>query len=276
MWRVYSSQSLPVDRWRAVAGAHLTLAPEFLEIWRATGATPLYFLTDPAADTPQCGFTALRFGARPFGRTQALVDGLPAALAGQGAAESSASRAFSAALDALARASGLRATWVDYDLLSQRFAPPPSWKQQIVTTQVIQEPAERLRFNKRVERHIASAKERGAFVRPIGDRTEVSACVALMRQTFKRHGRARAYPAAFYDRLYNLARQDSRVIWLVCLIDNTIIGSHIALRIDNEILSWQPYVDRERREYKPAYLLYDALIRHAGADGADAVNLGGS
>lgn len=271
MWRHYQLENLPVESWRALAGRSLLQSLDWLKLWYALNYQPEFFLSEPG---DSCGFAVMRTGSGPFTRRQAMIDGLPGGLLLEKAkADDRDIRC--AALEALAAVGVARTVVVDYHNAFSNANLPAGWRSAATSTQRI-DLRSAAEFSSEAGRHIRSARERGAVVRPIQSSAEVNRFFELQQQTHQRYGRTRAYPLSLYKGIYDLSRTDDRIVWLVCEVEGDTIGSHLALIENDEMISWAPVMDHDHRDKKPAYALLNHLIAVARERGLSYLNLGGS
>ncbi len=264
-----------------IAQASLFASPRWLSIWSAIEATPLIFQTSSAdQQNKDTLFGAVRLGSSPVSRLQAHIDGLPGmVISSSGTVVDSAPPPVSddirdSVLQALCDSSGMYAHWVDY---FGQFSPnnlPNGWALHQLETIRLQVSNGSMAFADSVNRHIKSGKKSGATVRRARSKEDALATYELASSAHARHNRNRTYPPELYIELVKVAQCDDRVIWFICEKDGATIGAHIALRERDTVISWAPYINREARAFKPAYVLMDAVVETSQESGVSYVDLG--
>ncbi len=281
MFQQVALQSLSAARAQEISQSTLFGSLQWLSLWESLGGTPVLFqsLAELQANN-NMSFSALRFGASLLSRTQAHIDGLPGLLLTPDLTQPTADiqrvsdETRNNVLQVLGRVSGLYAHWVDYYGQFSVEKLPSGWEVFAAETKRIPLTGGAPTARENVTRHIASGKRNGAVLRRAQSVEDARATYALAKLTHERYARSRTYPPEIYERLLELSLEDDRVIWLICESAGNIIGAHIALHERDTVISWAPYMDREAKELKPAYVLLDKIITVASERGAAFVNLG--
>lgn len=274
----YNSTDLPRDKWRGLSSHSLLNSPEWLDLWEVTGATARYFIFD-SAESESFGLSCLRYGSAFWSRAQSQIDGLPGGVvfAGPETGKRLVDNHWrDQALEALRSVGAVRATLVDYHGLLNSDKLPGPWTCEQAQTQRLQLSGEFPELDNGARRHLSAGQKRGAVALQIASTAEVDDCHRIMTAVFNGFGKRPRYSPRFFEELYQLSVRDKRVNWLVCKLEETIIGFHVSLAEGSELISWLPYIDRGYQEYRPAYLLMEASIKFALDQNLSAINLGGS
>ncbi len=278
MFRSFTCETLPRDRWEKLAKHSLYNQLDWLSLWETIGARPMFFLSSSKySDQPAQAFSCLRFGSGLWSRAQSSIDGLAARFLSDSSDQPQMGDDIrNEILGALKQSGRASATWVDYRQSMNPENLPGGWRVEWIETHRLDVSAEVLIFSGSAGRHIKSGRERGAVVTEIKEASQVERCYELMQHAYRKFGRSRMYPREFYRRLFDYLRMEHRALWYICQVDGNIIGSLIALIEGSEALSWQPFIDRNYTEYKPAYLMLARLVEDARKLKLDTINLGGS
>ncbi|MCX6825675.1 MAG: GNAT family N-acetyltransferase, partial [candidate division Zixibacteria bacterium] len=129
--------------------------------------------------------------------------------------------------------------------------------------------------NRRMKKYIRHAQKTDIKIAPLDDEKYLDGFYRLVLLTARRHKTKPRYSKKFFQRLYRISREDSRVIWPMVVYENSIVASHIYFVERSQILDWQSCCDQDNR-LRPNYLLYDYIIKLAISRGIKELNLGGT
>lgn len=278
MFQSYTRETLPRDRWETLAKDSLFNQLGWLSLWETLGARPMFFLSSSKrAEESAHAFSCLRFGSGFSSRAQANIDGLAARFLSDSSAQFQIEDDIRDEIFRALRQSGhASATWVDYRKNMNPENLPAGWSAQRTETHRLDLSAEASVFSGGTGREIKSGHERGAEVTQITRASQVDQCYELMQKAYRKFGRSRMYPREFYRRLFDYSCVEKRIMWYLCHVDGNIIGSLIALIEGGEALNWELFIDRDRSDYKPAYLMLARLVEDARKLKLASINLGGS
>jgi hypothetical protein len=269
--KVYAASDLPKIEWSKLTGHSIFSSPEFASLWRTMGGRDVFLVLEESGAI-KAGMAGVVFGGRFARRFQSMPDG------------TFGGPYFSDADDAAVRRQFM--TMVHRWLISQKIIradihrprceiESDVFERRETTTQTValegktyQPPSSKVR------EHIRSARRRGGRLAIMDDERRLDEFYSLVLATEKRHGESPRYPIGFFRELLNISPSDSRILWLMVLSDNRMIGSRICFIENFELLTWQYYSDKRYSHLKPGYILLDHIFNYALEHGIRTVNLG--
>jgi hypothetical protein len=270
--RKYVSSDLPTEVITWLNDRTLLGSTNFAALWETLGGKGAYWI---CYDADQCVglLPSVKFGRGRLARLQAMPDGLYARVHFM-ATECDPQQITRMILAAITEAGYARVYVNDY---YRQFADHTGFDVKEGRTSRVNIDAEEWRPpDKKLQSEIRKAQREEVVAREFSLETDFDRFVDLMQHTEKRHGRRPKYPPEFYHALARLAKQDTRVRWLVCDCDGQLAASHIYLVEDDQLLHWQAFFNKEYSRLKPNQAIMFAVVSEMKSRGVRVLNLGAS
>ncbi len=270
---VCSAADIPAEQWRVLSRDSLFSNPQFVSIWEAWGACPLFFIDDTNGRL-LAGMAGIVLGRWPVRRFESMADGLYGGpFYAEDTNESMQGAFIDHVIDYLKSHGVIRADIhhpvVALDDRLMRRSP--------IKTQVIRltgdghEPA-----HPKVREHLRSARRGGGKVETFTDAGRLDDFYDLVVRTERRHDLSPRYPRELFERLLHLAHRDRRIFWVVVQYEGRMIASRISFVERGQILNWQSFSDKRFSRIRANYLMMDYVLSVARERGITEVNLGWS
>lgn len=272
--KIFSDKSLPREEWSYLTNNSIYVSPEFVSIWKTKNGRAVFF-ADESNGKLRAGMAGVIFGKRFLKRFQSMPDSLnggPFYIPGYDSKRKS--EFIEAVFNRLKSLNIIRA---DITNPGEKITSPV-FKEFRMSTHVIQLEGDSYQPpSRKVRGDVRAGKSRGAVVRVFDDPEYLEASYQLSCQTGKRFNRKKPeFPPLFFERLFEISKKDDRILWLMALDNNRLIGSKVCLIDRGRIFLWLYYSDYESRHLKTDYLLNDAIIKYALKNKLTCLNFGWS
>jgi hypothetical protein len=270
--RKHVSSDLPNEVITWLNNRTLLGSTDFTALWEKLGGKSVYWI---CYDADQCVglLPSVQFGRGRLARLQAMPDGLYARIH-LNETECDRQQITRMILTAITESGYARVYVNDY---YRQFADHAGFDAQEGRTSRVEIGTEEWRPpDKKLQSEIRKAQREEVVAREFSLETDFDRFVDLMQHTEKRHGREQKYPPKFYHALARLAKQDTRVRWLVCECDRQLAASHIYLVEDDQLLHWQAFFNKEYSRLKPNQAIMFAVVSEMNSQGVRVLNLGAS
>lgn len=264
---------VPVEQWRVLSRDSLFSSPDFVSVWEAWGARPIFFLEDDNGQV-QAGMAGIVTGWWPVRRFESMTDGLYGGPFYAEAADESVSRSFERhVINYLKSHSIIRAdihhpVRAPHDHLMRRSSIP---------THVVSVADEyHGPDHPKIREHLRSAHRGGGTVGVFADVGRLDEFYHLVERTERRHGLSPRYPREVFVRLMYLTHKDPRIIWLEVQYEGRMIASRISFIEREQVLNWQSFSDKRYSRIRANYLMLDHVLSIAQKRNITEVNLGWS
>lgn len=272
-FKIYSSNDLPLSEWSSITGGSIFSSPEFAGVWRAANREEAFFLEEEDS-VIKAGIVGVVFGKRILRRYQSMPDGLQGGPYFIGDYSYDQKDRFMQYFFRWLKSKGI----IRADIHNPSIElDTESFRKREAMTHVITFNGES--YNppcSKIREHIRAGKRREGQIEILDDEKYLDKFYNLVLITEKRHGRKPRYSIGFFHRLLRIALKDSRILWLMVLSEDKMIGSRICFIEGPQMLTWQYYSDKKFTHLKPGYLLLDYIIDYAFENDIKTLNLGAS
>jgi hypothetical protein len=239
-------------------------------LWETIGATAVcWVVTDDSNSTML--FPVVEFGRRPYCRMQAMPDGLYADVIVQSQDETFTSLAGDLLMEKFTRYYARSNIHDFYRRFSFKKLPVSHARTLVVDISDgnWQPPDSEIRRN--IRQHSEGA---GAITN--ANSVQFDDIWKLIVKSHEARNEKPRYPRSFYLRLLKLSESDPDIRWYVQRRDEAISCSQVFFRIEDQLLYWQAYLERNLAGDRPAQGMLMHAIRDGQQSGAVLLNLGGS
>jgi lipid II:glycine glycyltransferase (peptidoglycan interpeptide bridge formation enzyme) len=270
--KIYTDKDLPRSDWEELTNGSFFSSPQFASIWRAKGGRPMFYV-DEERGKLRAGIAGVVFGQGMWHRYESMPSGL---YGGPFFSKDFSMSDKGSFIDSFCQyVNSLRPLRVHI------YKPATDINNTLLTpckasTHIIQLTDDYEQPEKKIIKHIRAAKKRGGMIEQINSGDDITGFYRLFKATYKRHRQRIVLPISLFQRLFDIARDDKRIVWLKVTYENKMIASRLAFIDNTELFSWQFVHDKEYSRLKPGYLLLDYMIQFAREQGLKSLNLGGS
>jgi len=272
-FQVYSSDNIPAEKWAELSNNSIYSAPSFARLWRTMGGKEIFAVLQESGEFI-AGMAGVLFGRYPLMRYQSMAHGI---YGGPFFRKGTASKDKNLFLEYFVR--WMRSRMIIkadihnpmIDFKAYNFTDHTTSTHKIILKDRDYKPP-----SQKISEHIRTGKRRSADVYEFTELNKIGEFYELVKSTHSKHKTEPRYPKVFFEKLFELAGQNPRVLWWNVKNDDRIIGSRICLVEGDELLTWQYYSERQFNNLKPGYLLLDHIIGYALRNDIKTVNLGWS
>ncbi|HOP07564.1 MAG TPA: GNAT family N-acetyltransferase [candidate division Zixibacteria bacterium] len=245
----------------------------FSELWRSLGGRPVYWAAEETGEVVAV-LPGVEFGRKPLVRFQSMPDGCYSRMVFSDNGRSRESEIIKAILDAVYSHGYAKCFVTDFE---GNF-PAGNRCELISSTTLLVDISEAdwMPPDKKIQSEIRKAQRETTAIERFDAREHMALFLELMRQTEKRHSRAPKYDEKFFTALAELAAKDDRIIWYFVRHEGRAATSHINFVLDNSVLNWQVYFDKEFSFLKANQLLLVRLASEVRERGMVSLNMGQS
>jgi len=269
--RTYSAADLPIEKWKRLSNDSCLNSPWFVRVWETIGGTGR-FIIDEINGEFAAGIAGVVFGKR-FKRYESMPRSLPGGIfADDRYSPHELQQSYHRIAAELKKKKSVR-TVIN--------SPESYWQKagfecKVRTTHYLDIPEELDSLPAKVREHIKSGMKRGATVSELDAEKDLEAFLKLAGSSYVRLKAENPYPDRFWEDLFRLSQDDSRVILLKATYEEVMIGARISFIEQDIIINWQMYSDEGSWEFKPGYLMTEKIIEIARERGTRKIDLGGT
>jgi len=269
--KIYSTDNIDREKWAKLTNNSFYSSPEFVSLWTAMDGRGI-FIVDEDEELYQAGIAGIIYGRRFLRRFQSMPDGFKGGFHFLTELNDIVKSEFvQQVIDWFRSASIIRA-----DIHAPDFKPDSKFFVNRTTeTHIIDlKNWEDESINKNAQKVIRIGKKRGAEINRFENRKDIERFYELVVKSEKKHGGEPRYSKSFFEKLFDFAIDDKRILWLEGRKDDQLIASQINFIENNDLFLWQYYADHQFQSLKPGYLLNDYCINWAIENKMKSVNLG--
>ncbi len=270
-FKIYSGETLNRERWGILAEKSLMASPDFIAVWQNGRTRPVFFTLEENGRI-LAGMTGMQSGGRLMPRFESMIDGLTGGVHAVDDDPEIKLELYKRLLDHFRKNRFFRATIHD----SGAEKDPPGFISSTHLTHILDVTSPETKRDPKIDEHIRVGQRRGAQIVSFDNSDWLLGFQELVLQTAARHGTVPRYDPIVFRRLFDFSKRDKRVIWNAALHEGSLIGSRISFVLDDRIINWQSFSDRDHGNLKANYLMMDYIIGRARELGIYKIDLGGS
>ena len=271
--RVCKESEIPADAWNLLTINSIFASPEFLSVWRSLGGRPRFIICEKENKLVG-GLAGVIFGRGFLRRFESIPRGFTGGIHFSRDADESLREEIKDNIEAVLHAAGFMRIVINCGEKTVQLSEFET--KQTTTHRIDIESFPHYPPNKKIRQHLNSISRRSFKIVDFLEYKDVEQFMILAGNFSKRFRYNFPYNDDFFERLYNLAQTDNRIIWLAGILENELIASRIAYVEHDEIVFWQLYYDPNHRSLKPGYQFMAEMLDIARVRKIMKINLGGS
>ena len=130
--------------------------------------------------------------------------------------------------------------------------------------------------SRKIREHLRKADREESIIAIFDNPDRLDEFYELVRMTERRHGNVPRYEKSIFDKIFEIAQHDDRIMWPMVLYQGKMIASRISFVENNQIFNWQSFSDKNYTAQRPNYYLMDYIIKQAIERGIQSLNMGWS
>lgn len=271
--KIYSAENLPKETWSHLTDNSFLSSPEFAQVWRTMRGREV-FLAEEDDRGIRAGMAGVVFGTKYLRRYHSMPDGTSGGPFFRTDLNQEAKDEFIQSVIVWLKSEGIIRADVNNPLseISTR-----TFRRRQAETHVITLSDESYRPpDSGIRKHIRTGIRRQGQIASLDDPKYLEEFYRLVILTERRHGQTPRFPLDFFKGLQRISATDDRILWLMVLADDKMIGSRICFIESSQLILWQYYSDKSFGHYKPGYLMLNHIIDFARQNNIRTINMGWS
>jgi len=269
----FSAENLPRQSWSALTRDSVYSSPEFARLWRTMNGRERFYICEPV-DKPPAGMAGIVFGRGFLKRFQSMPEGFEGGPFFEKGCDNNFREQFKTEIirklksELIIKADIHNPQEIEFDDVFEK----TEYKRHLI--HLHQKP--HLPPRREVVKQIRAARKREARVTLFNDKKYLDEIFRLVIKTERRHNKEPRYSKQFFSELLKLSMKDKRILWVLAMFDDKIIGYYICFIDQTRLFTWQFYSDKKYSRLKPGYLLLDYIINFAQDNNIKSIDLGWS